>query len=123
MIKVHKGIYVKKSNTHGWGVFTNLEIKKGTIVEECIIPYEVIPINSRVLLNYRYVWPSKKKPTSFCIALGFGSIYNHSKEKPSMNWEINEKERIMTFTAIRNINANEELLFDYDSPLQTEYDN
>ena len=122
MLKIHKSIYVKKSNIHGWGVFTNQKIKKGTIIEECVIPYEVIPINSRVLLNYRYVWPSREKPTSFCIALGFGSIYNHSNEKPSINWKINEKERIMTFTAIRNINANEELLFNYSSLLQIKYD-
>ena len=115
-LKVHQGIYVKKSDIHGWGVFTNLEIKKGEIVEECIVPYEIIPESSSVLLNYRFIWPSIEKVTGYCIALGFGSIYNHSKEKATIKWEINEKERTITFTAIEDIKAEEELLFNYQSP-------
>ena len=114
-LKVHKGIYVKKSNIHGWGVFTNLNIKKGEIVEECVVPYDLIPLRSNVLGNYRYVWPSKKRFNSFCIALGFGSIYNHSREKENIDWNINEKKRIIIFTAIKNIKKGEELLFNYKS--------
>ena len=115
MLKIHKGIYVKNSDIHGWGVFTNLEIKTGEIVEECVIPYDLIPINSSVFSKYRYVWPSRKNYSHWCIALGFGSIYNHSKEKMNINWEIDEKQRIMIFTAVKDIKVGEELLFNYDS--------
>ena len=114
-LEIHEGIYVKKSSIHGWGVFTNLNIKKGEIVEECIIPYELIPINSNVLSQYRYVWPSRENYSHYCIALGFGSIYNHSKEKMNINWKINKEQRIMVFTAIKDIKIGEELLFNYDS--------
>jgi len=114
-LKVHRGIYVKKSDIHGWGVFTNLNIKKGEIVEECVIPYDLIPINSNILSKYRYVWPSRENYDHWCIALGFGSIYNHSKEKENISWDINEKKRIMVFTAIKNIKKGEELLFNYKS--------
>jgi SET domain-containing protein len=114
-LEIHEGVYVKKSSIHGWGVFTNLNIKKGEIVEECIIPYELIPINSNVLSQYRYVWPSRKNWSHYCIALGFGSIYNHSKEKMNINWKINKEQRIMVFTAIKDIKIGEELLFNYDS--------
>ena len=115
-LKVHEGIYVKQSDIHGWGVFTDVEIEKGTTIEECVIPYELIPIDSRDLKEYRYVWPSRKHITNYCVVLGFGCVYNHSEENPNINWEINVKERIMTFTSIRKIVANEELLFNYQYP-------
>tara|TARA_R100000995_G_C3419254_1_gene93105 strand:+ start:79 stop:456 length:378 start_codon:yes stop_codon:yes gene_type:complete len=117
-LKVHKGIYVKKSNTHGWGVFTSLEINKGDIVEECVIPYQKIPAFSPLLKNYRFIFENKY----YFIALGFGSIYNHSKSKPNIKWEVNEKERIITFKAIKKININEELLFNYNYKINTDKD-
>jgi SET domain-containing protein len=114
-LKINEGIYVKQSDTHGWGVFTNLDIKKGEIIEECVIAYNLIPLHSNVLLDYRYVWPSIKNYNSYCIALGFGSIYNHSNENNNIDWEINEEKRMMTFTAIKDIKINEELMFNYQS--------
>ena len=115
-LKIHNSIYVKKSNIHGYGVFTDLDIKKGELIEECVVPYQIISLHSDVLINYRYVWAKRRgdTPIGFCIALGFGSIYNHSKEE-NIGWEINEKERIITFTAIKDIKKNEELLFDYEN--------
>ena len=110
-LKVHKGIYVKKSDTHGWGVFTSLEINKEDIVEECVIPYQKIPAFSLLLKNYRFIFENKY----YFIALGFGSIYNHSKENKNINWEINKEQRIMTFIAIKEIKIDEELLFNYVS--------
>tara|TARA_R100000458_G_C8121746_1_gene140350 strand:+ start:205 stop:609 length:405 start_codon:yes stop_codon:yes gene_type:complete len=112
-LTIHKGIYVKKSNIHGWGVFTNLEINEQEIVEECVIPYQKIPHLSPLLRNYRFIFPNEKSKYYF-IALGFGSIYNHSEDKANIEWEVNEKERIITFKAIKKININEELLFNYN---------
>ena len=112
---VHEGVHVKRSQLHGWGVFTNKEIKKGDTVEECVVPYDILPLDSNALKNYRFVWPSRKKFTGACLPLGFGSIYNHSKGDPNIDWDIDAKERVVTFTALKDIAAGEELLFDYAS--------
>ena len=110
---VHEGVQVKKSQLHGWGVFTDKKIKKGDTVEECVVPYDILPLDSNTLEHYRFIWPSKKKFTAACLPLGFGSIYNHSRGDPNIDWDIDEKERVVTFTALRDIAAGEELLFDY----------
>tara|TARA_Y100000592_G_scaffold100145_1_gene178835 strand:- start:3819 stop:4199 length:381 start_codon:yes stop_codon:yes gene_type:complete len=115
-LEIHKGIHVKKSKGRGWGVFTTEKIKKGDIVEECIIPYDVLPIGSTAMQNYRYVWPSRETYSAYCIALGFGCIYNHSSKNPNIDWDIDSDERIMRFTAIKDIKAGDELMFDYQSP-------
>ena len=123
----HEGVHVKKSTTHGWGVFTNLEIKEGDIVEECIVPYDIISLNSSSLLNYRFIWPNMSfkvanklsldiEFSGYCLPLGFGSIYNHS-ENPNVAWDVDISERVVQFVALRDIKADEELLFDYESPV------
>ena len=112
-LKVNRDIFIKKSDIHGWGVFTSSSIKKGDIVEECVIAYDVIPFDSNALGNYRFIWPSRANPIGYCVVFGFASVYNHSNEKASINWEINEEDRLLTFTAIRDIEVGEELLFDY----------
>tara|TARA_Y100000004_G_C8883958_1_gene398855 strand:+ start:53 stop:433 length:381 start_codon:yes stop_codon:yes gene_type:complete len=116
-LEIHKGVHVKKSKGRGWGVFTSEDIKKGEIVEECIIPYDVLPIGSTAMQNYRYVWPNRKHYTAYCIALGFGCIYNHNEKNPNVDWDLDSEERVMTFTAIRDIKAGDELMFDYQSPV------
>ena len=46
------------------------------------------------------------------LALGFASLYNHSKD-PNCRYEINRKEKIITFTAIKNIPKDCEIFFNY----------
>ena len=114
---VHEGVHVKKSMLHGWGVFTSSEIKKGDIVEECIIPYDMIPMNTNALINYRFIWPDISfkaaeelgidvEFSGYCLPLGFGSIYNHSKD-PNIDWDIDVSERIVQFVAVKDIKVDE----------------
>ena len=124
---VHKGVHVKKSMLHGWGVFTSSKIKKGDIVEECIIPYDMIPTNTNAQINYRFIWPDISfkaakelgvdvQFSGYCLPLGFGAIYNHSKDS-NVDWDIDLSERVVQFVAVKDIKAGEELLFNYESPL------
>jgi len=111
----HSGIFIKKSNIHGWGVFTNSKILENEIVEECIIPDEKIPLNSDILKRYYFIWPKTPNYNSYCLPLGFACTYNHST-KPNVKWLINEKEKLMIFIAIKDINKNEELVHNYTLP-------
>ena len=47
------------------------------------------------------------------IALGFGSIYNHSYE-PNATYKIKPKEKIIEFVAIKNIEKNNEITVNYN---------
>ena len=39
---LHDGIKVRRSVKHGYGVFTDIEIIADTIIEECMVPMQVI---------------------------------------------------------------------------------
>ncbi len=47
------------------------------------------------------------------LALGYGSMYNHSKN-PNIKYQILKEEQTITFTAIKDIEKDEELLFNYN---------
>jgi SET domain-containing protein len=98
-------LIVKKSSTHGYGVFAQKTIKKGEKIEECYF-----------LLSRRgdsafedYYFDAKGK---YAIFLGFGSIYNHSDD-PNADYTINIKNRVTTIKAARTIRKGEEIFVSY----------
>jgi SET domain-containing protein len=111
-----KKIYIKKSyiKSAGRGVFAHNKIKKGEIIETCplILLSENDPASffgSKLVSYFFYFGKEKEK---IAIALGFGSIYNHSS-KPNAKYAISEKERVIVFTATKDISRNEEITFNY----------
>ena len=95
----------------GRGVFASIDIKKGEIIE--IAPILILNFDDfidtkwNVLFEY-YFWLDD----CVVLALGYGSLYNHSKA-PNAKYEINIDNKIITFIAIREIKKDEEILFDY----------
>ena len=67
-IFVHEGLKVLKSKTHGYGVYTMQPIRKGDIIEECVVPMDSISysylylgtrsvqLNSETMQNYRFAY-------------------------------------------------------------------
>ena len=49
----------------------------------------------------------------FVIALGFGSLYNHSY-KPNARYTYNFKEKILKVIALNDIDKDEEIFFNYN---------
>jgi len=109
----HPGLEMRDSENHGKGIFTNQFIKKGTVLEEC----HCIPIHrgQRVkrLDPYLYEMGTKTNGPTYAIVLGFGSTYNSSKEKENITFTVDTKNRLYTFTALRDIEPEEELFFYY----------
>lgn len=106
-------IYINKSKipSSGKGVFASKNIKKGEIIE--IAPILVLESSDFVdtkwnLLFEYYFWMDD----FVVLALGYGSLYNHSKD-PNCKYEIKRKEEIIIFTAIKDISKDEEILFNY----------
>lgn len=99
---------VKKSTIQGYGVFALEDIKAGETVEEC---YALIHKSMTELIDY--VFAVKDGSTSFtAIALGYGSIYNHS---PTANADffLDPYKSILRITALRDIKSGEEVFVNY----------
>ena len=111
-------IYVTKSNIpdSGRGVFAKVAIKKGEVIEIC--PIIEIPINDfanvneSILVTYFFYFGKNRK--QLAVALGFGSLYNHTYE-PNATYKGIPKEKIIKFIALKNILKDEEITVNYNS--------
>lgn len=98
-------LIVKRSSTHGYGVFAGKKIRKGEKIEEC---YLIITKGGDRKLE-DYYFDAKGKHAIFT---GFGIIYNHSDD-PNADYSINMKKRIVTFRADKTIYKGDEILISY----------
>ena len=107
-------VEVRKTPNKGRGVFALRDFKKGEIVESCpvinITPKERKQLEKTIFNFYIYPWRSTR---SGSLALGYGSIYNHSFE-PNADWKQNFKTNSMVYRAIKPINKGEEILINYN---------
>jgi SET domain-containing protein len=109
-------VYVSKSGilNAGRGVYARRDIKKGEIIERC--PIIEVPKNDTsnlkesALVTYFFYFGKKREQVA--IALGFGSIYNHS-DKPNTTYKIKRKDKIIDFIALDDIKKNDEITFNY----------
>lgn len=99
-----KNLRVRPSPISGYGVFAEDAIKKGDTVEECPILY----IREDRQPNIADISFYDTKEDTYLIALGCGSIYNHSDDC-NLFQTIDHKAAIMIFHASRDIEAGEEL--------------
>jgi SET domain-containing protein len=105
-------VYVKRVRGKGRGVFAKQPIRKGTVIER--VPVLVFHntqfvggLRNRVVQKYFYIWTKN----SVALTLGYGSLYNHSYEP---NADYHQGRRTMTYRAIRDIAANEEITINYN---------
>src|SRR3989304_3030920 len=104
-------VYFAKSKIEkaGRGVFAAQNIKKGETIEICpiiLVPKkDVSNLRESILVNYYFYFNGKR---NLAIALGFGSIYNHSYQ-PNATYIKKSKERVIEFVAIRDIKNGEEI--------------
>ncbi len=107
-------IYISDSSipNAGRGVFASVDIKKGESIE--ISPIILIPedqirhLKDTELLNYYFKWNNQAG-----IALGFGSIYNHSYE-PNATYKKDLKNNLLEFVSLRDIKKDEEITVNYN---------
>lgn len=99
-------------NDFGRGMYTGLPINPGDIIEVC--PLILVPeaekeqIHQSKLHDYYFLWP----PGGIAIALGYGSLYNHSKTpNAKVIYDIENEEIIIECTL--TINPGDEILIDY----------
>ncbi|NJC26035.1 SET domain-containing protein-lysine N-methyltransferase [Neolewinella antarctica] len=106
------GLYIRNTNGHGRGVFTTEAIPDGGIIE--LAPIILLSgedrtkIHATHLHDYYYQWDGDRA----AIALGYGSLYNHS-ERANAEFELDYEQQIIRFAALRDIRGGEEITTDY----------
>ncbi|MDP3941633.1 MAG: SET domain-containing protein-lysine N-methyltransferase [bacterium] len=109
-------VYVSQSKipNAGRGVFARVAIKNGEIIESCpvieIPDHDASYVNESMLVTYIYYLGKRKE--RLMIALGFGSIYNHT-DNPNAKYHERYKEKIIDFIAVKEIKKNEEITVNY----------
>lgn len=103
-----KSLTIRRDPIKGRGVYANEFIQKGEVIETCqlliVADEEIGDHLSRYVFHY--------KGNRLAIVLGNGSLYNHTKN-PNVSCYFDYKNETLTFEAMRNIEAEEELLINY----------
>jgi hypothetical protein len=110
-------VYVgpSKIKNAGRGVFAAHNIKKGELIETC--PLIIVPksdmsnLAESILVTYFFYFGKNKE--RLAVALGFGSVYNHSYE-PNATYKIKERNQTINFTALGNIQKGDEITVNYN---------
>jgi SET domain-containing protein len=99
----------------GRGVFTSEPIAKGTVVE--LSPVIVMGPEDRLLLDrtplHDYIFEWGDDRTLCCMAMGYIPVYNHASPS-NCEYEMDYDEDSITVTAVRDIEAGEELFINYN---------
>lgn len=116
----HK-VEVRKSPVHGYGVFAKEPIEQGELIEEARmlrLGWRKNYLHDPVLLDY--VWGNISCKCTECenhgsvqfLALGLGSLYNHS-DNPNTTQKKGYEKEVMTIKAARKIEKDEEIFVTY----------
>ena len=108
-------LYVSQTEAKGRGVYSSKKILRDTIIERCPVlelpEHQLSHVDQTELYNYYFSWGESMK--SGAIALGLGSIYNHSYT-PNALYRLDMDDNVIEFVAIKNILANEEITINYN---------
>jgi hypothetical protein len=100
----------------GRGVVADGSFLAGQTIERCpvlVIPASEAPsIRDTRLAHYYFEWGDDCKQAA--IALGYGSLYNHSYS-PNARYEFREPQECLEFIALRDIEIGEEITINYNN--------
>lgn len=106
-------IEVKRVAGKGRGVFAARPIRKGELIER--VPVIVLPTSTleegpeqNPLADYCFAWGRG----TIALALGYGSLYNHSYNPNARYDDIGQRTKV--FTALRDIAEGEEITVSYN---------
>jgi len=108
-------LFMAPSTIEGRGMFTAEPIEAGNSIEVC--PVIVLTekdrsvIHKTTLHDYYFTWGEDDKACA--IALGYGSIYNHSYE-PNARFLVDLEMKTISIRSIKDIEAGEEITINYN---------
>ena len=102
------------SNEKGRGVYTTVQLHPGDLIEIC--PIIKIPsgqlseLDRTALYDFYFLW--NEDGFEACIALGYGSLYNHSAT-PNAEVIMDYSDNTIKIVCKEQINSSSEILIDY----------
>ncbi|CAI9630691.1 protein methyltransferase [Alternaria burnsii] len=119
-------IAIKVDTPKGRGVFATKDIPARTIIDICPVLILGIEenkthIENTSLYHYTYNWPivdnNGNSKVAQAVIFGLGSMFNHSTQEQNVGWMRDAQRQIITYRALRDIPAGEELCISYGSHL------
>ncbi|MEO1260691.1 MAG: SET domain-containing protein [Bacteroidota bacterium] len=108
-------LFTAPSDLGGRGVFTGEPVEAEALIEICpaiVLPEAELPtIHGTTLHDYYFLWGDDQKQCA--IALGYGSLYNHSYQ-PNAKYLLDYDHQTIDFYAIKKIEPGEEILVNYN---------
>ena len=108
----HPALFIAQSTNAGRGVFSTQDLSKGDAIESCpviVIPKLEVPLIHKTFLHdYYFIWKKGK----CAIALGYGSLYNHSPT-PNADYEMDFQNQTIDVFCTKDIKAGEEITVSY----------
>ena len=106
---------VRQTPDRGRGVFAAEDIPPGVVIEECPVivlpPEQLSSLLETRLSDYFFVWGGPGDEAA--IALGLGSLFNHSV-RPNAQYFKKYEAATLLFISLRPIPAGEEVLVNYN---------
>lgn len=108
------GLYIQEVPARGRGVFCAHDLEPGDTIELCpvlFIPAEELDtIHGTVLHDYYFLWPGTQGAA--CLALGYGSLYNHDRD-PNAEVIMDLEDAVLEIRCIKPIPSGTEIRIDY----------
>ena len=108
-------ICIKDTGKYGRGIFATRDIKTGELIEVSPVliscKNEWKYLKKTVLFNYCFTWGKNYEQTA--IALGYGSLFNHSYT-PNAEFINNIDNMSIDFYAIADIKDGQEITINYN---------
>jgi len=108
------GLYVLDTEEYGRGVYTSEALSPGDMIELC--PIIRIPqgqiglIDQTKVYDYYFIW--EEEGYDACIALGYGSLYNHS-HRPNAEVIMDYVDHRIKIIATSSIQPTHQIFIDY----------
>ncbi|MCB9285330.1 MAG: SET domain-containing protein-lysine N-methyltransferase [Lewinellaceae bacterium] len=108
-------LYISDSPLGGRGVFTLDEIPADSLIEICPViilsGFDMKQIHQTDLHDYYFLWGDEQDQAA--IALGYGSLYNHSYH-PNAKYLLDYERNTIDIYTIRDIEDGEEITINYN---------
>ena len=108
-------LILKQSASRGRGVFAARWFQAGDVIEVCPVialsSDDVAKLDKTRLYDYYFGWGADNKGGA--IALGFGSLYNHSYA-PNAAYRKSDADSTISIIAVKSIAPDDEILIKYN---------
>lgn len=112
-------IDVQDTGKYGRGVFATRDIQAGELLESAPVivmeEREWKYVKKTALFDYCFIWGDDSEQTA--IALGYGSLYNHSY-RPNAIFRNNPNKLTIDFYAVQHIKKGDEITINYNEDLE-----